>query len=304
MQVKEQAFVAQYFLGAPYQLQNKSMKIWIRKYKSGGWEFHFRGEIRGVKVERRWKSPIHTKGGTEKWGEKRLEKWIREGVPVEVVPPDKSPLGTARVPTVREYGADYLKAAAVQRLKPSALASRAQILRDHIVPTIGGVRLDAIRPQHVDLIREKLVKHSSKTLANVLAVLRAMLRYAAERELITHVPTIRGPRVVQPEMDFYTFEELDALVEAARQVGESETMVLLLGARAGLRSGEMRALEWRDVGPDRLTIRRAEWRGTVGTPKGGRLRYVPLTPSLATALANGGRGLVLQRNDQRTTSYK
>jgi integrase len=47
----------------------------------------------------------------------------------------------------------------------------------------------------------------------------------------------------------------------------------------------MIALEWRDVdlAKRQLCVQRSDWNGQVTTPKGGRLRYVPLTIRLAAA---------------------
>jgi integrase len=46
------------------------------------------------------------------------------------------------------------------------------------------------------------------------------------------------------------------------------------------------ALEWGDVDlmAGTLTVRRSDWRGIVGSPKGGRDRKVPLTVGLAATL--------------------
>ena len=61
---------------------------------------------------------------------------------------------------------------------------------------------------------------------------------------------------------------------------------MLLGGEAGLRCGEIMALEWTDVDLNKrqLCVARSEWKGHVTVPKGGRLRYVPLTKRLAEAL--------------------
>ena len=61
---------------------------------------------------------------------------------------------------------------------------------------------------------------------------------------------------------------------------------MLLGGDAGLRCGEIIALEWDDVdlAKRQLCVQRSEWRGHVTTPKGGRLRYVPMTVRLAAVL--------------------
>ena len=48
----------------------------------------------------------------------------------------------------------------------------------------------------------------------------------------------------------------------------------------------MMALEWRDVdlGKRQICVQRSDWKGHVTAPKGGRLRYVPMTVRLAAAL--------------------
>lgn len=61
---------------------------------------------------------------------------------------------------------------------------------------------------------------------------------------------------------------------------------MLLGGEAGLRCGEIMALEWTDVDlrKRQLCVAHSEWKGHVTTPKGGRLRYVPLTERLTAVL--------------------
>src|SRR5829696_4797803 len=64
-------------------------------------------------------------------------------------------------------------------------------------------------------------------------------------------------------------------------------LVVLPGGEAGLRVGEMMALEWGDVDlvNRQLCVARSDWNGFVTSPKGGRLRRVPLTRRLAAALS-------------------
>src|SRR5438874_11166424 len=63
-------------------------------------------------------------------------------------------------------------------------------------------------------------------------------------------------------------------------------LIVLLGGEAGLRCGEIAALEWADVDLQKrqLCVQRSDWKGHVTIPKGGRLRYVPLTIRLAAGL--------------------
>jgi integrase len=62
--------------------------------------------------------------------------------------------------------------------------------------------------------------------------------------------------------------------------------MVLLGGDAGLRLGEIVALEWRDVDlpARRLTVQRSDWLGHVTVPKGGRSRQLPMTQRLTAAL--------------------
>ena len=86
---------------------------------------------------------------------------------------------------------------------------------------------------------------------------------------------------------FHDVDEYERLVEVATGIDARTLLLVLLGGEAGLRCGEMIALEWSDVdlAKRQLCVRQSDWNGQVGTPKGGRLRYVPLTRRLTAALA-------------------
>ena len=65
--------------------------------------------------------------------------------------------------------------------------------------------------------------------------------------------------------------------------------MVLAGGDAGLRLGEIIALEWRDIdlAARRLTVERSDWQGHVTVPKGGRSRQLPMTQRLTAALKAG-----------------
>jgi integrase len=79
---------------------------------------------------------------------------------------------------------------------------------------------------------------------------------------------------------------MERLVEAAGKLDWRIQAMVLLGGDAGLRSGEILALEWTDVDFRRgqLHIRQPEWQGHLIVPKGGRDRRVPMTKQLAALL--------------------
>ena len=85
---------------------------------------------------------------------------------------------------------------------------------------------------------------------------------------------------------FHDFDEYDRLVEVAGSIDIRTLLVVLLGGDAGMRCGESIGLEWGDLdlAKRQLCVRQPDWSGQLGTPKSGRLRYVPLTQRLTAAL--------------------
>ena len=83
-------------------------------------------------------------------------------------------------------------------------------------------------------------------------------------------------------------EQLAALMRAA--ASPQDATLYLTAAQTGLRQGELRALRWRDIdfAADRIHVRRSARTGAnaaVKAPKSGKVRSVPMTPAVATALA-------------------
>lgn len=87
-------------------------------------------------------------------------------------------------------------------------------------------------------------------------------------------------------MAFYEEADYRRLVDGAAKADQRAHIAVLLGGEAGLRGGEMTALEWTDIDFERrlLHVHRAEWEGQIGTPKGGRSRTVEMSSALTTAL--------------------
>ena len=99
-----------------------------------------------------------------------------------------------------------------------------------------------------------------------------LLKAAAAWDVIKQMPcAIKLQRVPKASTGFHDVEAFEALVDAAR-LDEQAHLVVLLGGEAGLRLGEILALEWQDIdlAKRQPCVARSEWRGQVTTPKGGR----------------------------------
>ena len=157
----------------------------------------------------------------------------------------------------------------------------------HLIPSLGAKRFNTITNEDVQGVKRALQSKAPKTVNNVLSVLSTLLKAVVEWDLLERMPcTIRLVKVSKPSAAFHDFDAYERLVEAAHTTGPNATLIVLLGGEAGLRCGEMIALEWADVdlATRQLCVQRSSWNGHVTAPKGGRLRYIPLTVRLAKAL--------------------
>jgi len=182
------------------------------------------------------------------------------------------------------------------------------ILRVHLVPALGAKFLDTITNEDVQRLKHRLLDKAAKTVNNILTVLNVMLKKAVEWGMIERLPcSVKVLPVPKGSTTFYDFDEFERLVVAAKMTDARAYVLVLLAAEAGLRSGEMVALEWRDVDfvKGQVCVQRSAWKGQIASPKGGRLRYVPLTNRLASALREHRhlRGpLVLYQDDRSPLS--
>ena len=157
----------------------------------------------------------------------------------------------------------------------------------HLIPALGTRRLDTITNEQVQRLKHDLRSRAPKTVNNVLTTLNVMLKTAVEWEVISRLPcTIRLLPIAKPSMGFHDFHDYERLVEAAEAVDSCANLIVLLGGEAGLRCGEMMALRWTDVdfAKRQLCVQRSTWKGHTTVPKSGRLRYVPMTTRLVSAL--------------------
>jgi integrase len=235
---------------------------------------------------------ITGKTGAKRWAETRARYLMGKGLPVEEGPP--CPTLAAFVPRWMD---DYAHA---NQNKPSTLDAKERINRLHLVPVLGKLPLDRIGKLEIQRVKKHLQEAAPKTVACVLSQLATMLRTAEEWEVIVKAPKIELPRIPDPGVSFYDFEEWEALIDGARRAGPMVLAAVLLGGDAGLRRGELVALEQRDLGPSHVHVVRNDWMGEVGATKGGRSRRVPLTARLAEALAQvrhlRGKRLLWQAN--------
>lgn len=269
------------------------MTVKIRPYKRGGLEVDIMIRLpNGEPYRERRKAPTDSRSAALRWGKDRERHLLVHG------PNDKSERSDAparkEVPTLAEFAPRYMEGYAVaNRQKPSTMDAKQQHLKTYLVPLFGHTRLDQITQEEIQQLKARMSGRSARTINNVLGTFSTLLKCAVEWGVIEEVPVvIRCLRAPKTTMDFFDFDELEQLVEAARELGPGVLASVLLAGDAGLRAGEIRALQWDsvDLGRRLLTVQRSEWQGQITTPKHDKIRTVPLTERLAEALQDLDRG--------------
>lgn len=136
----------------------------------------------------------------------------------------------------------------VPRWAYGTVAAYESLLRVHIVPRIGGYRLDRLTPEHVRKLLAAVTTDVSPGMAGrVLRCLRSMLAEAVRRELLTRnvAALVRPPTLATEESVPLTDLELAAIYAVIKD--RRNTARWLLSLLLGLRQGEVLALRWTDV---------------------------------------------------------
>ncbi len=155
---------------------------------------------------------------------------------------------------------------------PSTLARYDQIVRVHLIPLIGRIKLPALAPRDVQL----MVSHLRQTAApasviKIHGVLRNALADAERMDLVARnvAKAVRSASLTRTERRALTPTEATALL---RQLsGDRLESVFIVALSTGLRRGEVLGLRWQDIDlPGRtLFVRQTVQRIN------GELRFVP-----------------------------
>jgi integrase len=203
--------------------------------------------------------------------------------------------------TLGAYLAEWV--ASVRNLRPETLRGYRNAIRDHVIPTIGDVRLVDLAPSDVErMLTVTSGRIGPKSLRNIHAVLRRALTMAVRQGLVTRNVAAREfvdpPRVPASEPRALSADEVRRLLDEAK--GDRLEALFVTAVGTGLRQGELLGLAWEDVDLDvgRISVRRElvrregrYQRDELKTPQSRRA--VPLPPAVVDALiAHRGRVIV------------
>ena len=167
-----------------------------------------------------------------------------------------------------------------------------QIVRVHIKPSLGRIKLKALTRAHVRaLYREKLdAGLASRTVQYIHTTLHKALKDAVADGLIPRNVTegVKAPKAKKKEVNALSPDQARAFLESAR--GDRFEALYVLAVTAGLRVGELLGLKWDDVDLDagtlsvRRTLSEARSGEILELPKKGKGRNIRLTSQAVEAL--------------------
>ncbi len=201
--------------------------------------------------------------------------------------------------TVSEYLDRWLEDSVKQTRRPSTVVGYESVVRVHLKPSLGSLKLQKLGPVHVQgLLAEKRREgYAEGTCRRIYAIIGAAMTQALKWRLVNSNPmqAVDAPKVPQRTTRMaLTAEEVSRLFDAAKAWrGGRLYPILLLAVSTGMRQGEILGLLWEDVEGNVITVRRTLHRdmkttekGSVryGPPKGGKLRRVEIDTRVAAVL--------------------
>src|SRR3954453_8233214 len=140
--------------------------------------------------------------------------------------------------------------------KQATIDLYATIARSHLVPKLGSLPLDRLRPSDVEalVLAKRRAGLSASSVRTIYTVLRAALDVAVRDGLIQRNPAalVKRPAVERKDAGYLSPQQAEALLEAIR--GDRLEALYRLMLATGLRRGEALALHWRDVDLDAAVL--------------------------------------------------
>jgi len=169
------------------------------------------------------------------------------------------------------------------------------IVRVHIKPAIGRVKLKALTPAHARaLYRQKLDAGLSPRTVNYIHVTlhKALSQAVGDGLVQRNAAQVKAPRPGKPEIEPLSPEQARKLIATAHEAGGRYAALYVVALHTGLRVGEMLGLRWDDLdlgdAAPALQVRRTLSETRTGQkfelPKSGKGRAIKLSRKAADAL--------------------
>jgi len=179
---------------------------------------------------------------------------------------------------------------AKQHKRASTYKGYLNLYKRHLADRVAGVKLWEFRTVDAQRLLDAIASSTPlarRSLFNIKTFLSAVFAEAKRLGVLDGINPIQGTRVPKgqptPATYAYSLDEIKKMVEALDGVCRTAVIV---AAWTGLSLGELRGLQWSDIGSGQITVTRTCWEGVVGPTKTtARNAPVPMLPVVSKALA-------------------
>jgi len=159
--------------------------------------------------------------------------------------------------TVGEYLSHWLATYAKHNVRPTTYRSYEQLIRLHIVPALGNVKLQKLTPVQLQAFySDKLTTGrldgkagglSPRTVLHLHAVIREALHQAMRWQLVTRniADAVEPPRAKRAQITTWEPDDVARFLEASAD--DTYAPIWLVALTTGMRRGELLGLRWSDV---------------------------------------------------------
>lgn len=159
---------------------------------------------------------------------------------------------------IRDYGDKHLA--------PKTLARYKSMLYSRILPLIGHLRMDKIKPMTINKWLNDLAEMprldgkkgtlSDQTIKHHFRCLSAIMQDAVEWDVIPQNPCsrVKPPSVKKKQVDCYDEDEVEILLSLLDSEPLKQKSLIYLAIASGARQGEIMGLEWKHVDFENNTI--------------------------------------------------
>lgn len=200
--------------------------------------------------------------------------------------------------TLSGYLDHWLERVAAPTVRENTLTRYRQVVRTHLVPRLGGIRMRELTAPDISRAWAKMREEgvSPAMIGKASQVLSSAMSAAVREGVINASPTAKAtrPKVEDVTIEVFTDEEATAILNAAKGHRLGALFAMALGT--GMRQGELFALRWEHISNDLATVqvRQTVTNGNkIGPPKSARgIRVIDLPTFVRDALPPRGTGLV------------
>lgn len=184
--------------------------------------------------------------------ELELAKFKIEVESGEYIAPEKMKL--------QDFIEEWYQKFAIKNLGIKTRKEQYGLMKNHISPHIGEMRLDSIKPIHIVNFLDELEKDGSRldgkpgglaasTIYQIDKALRSLFDRAKEWQLIKEHPMkeMSRPRMEKKEMNFLDEDGAYRLLAALNEIDKHWRLFFITALIGGLRRGEIVALEWKHI---------------------------------------------------------